>query len=628
LKSVNALAPTYYPSIDGLRAIAVLLVLGFHAFPNLVPGGYIGVDIFFVISGYLITTIILRELNCQNFSLKDFYFRRARRILPALLITFIFAYVVGWFVFSPHEFENLNKQITAGSFFVANFILWKQSGYFDQAVDLKPFQHLWSLAIEEQFYLLWPVLLLGITRFNKNLIWVMIPIFSISFITNIWISQSNLIGAFYAPWSRFWELILGGVWAYLQIKPISSNSFSLLFPKIKTEVNWISKIYLNGFFIVGIILIGIGTFGLNNKSHFPGYLALLPTFGALIILIVSTKSYNYPLLGNKILVPIGLISYPLYLWHWVLLSYARILHGEFLPNTYKVLVIILSFVLAWLTYRFIEKPMRFGIQLNLKAKLLLVAALIIGLLAFITKEYDGFPQRFDVSSLTIEHQVAICDEKFTDTELVPCVFGNLKSEEQILVYGDSMAGQLTRALNDIYGSDYKITFLHHKDCFSSQQSGVDVSKKCALVWNEIIKFRNTQLAMIIHSQWWNINSFDAFSNLIIATTQNLGLQAKKFIIAGSTPWVDLNCYFAQYYLPLRQKQCLIDPVSMRSNEKFSIYTRQLNLPGIDFIYPFEIICPNGQCKIIEGSISNFYDTHHLSYDGALKVMPTIKAIFP
>jgi hypothetical protein len=191
-----------------------------------------------------------------------------------------------------------------------------------------------------------------------------------------------------------------------------------------------------------------------------------------------------------------------------------------------------------------------------------------------------------------------------------------------------MAGQLTAALNDVYGKHYKITFLHHKECFSSKSEGRDVSKKCELVWQEINQFRGTELALLVHAQWWHINSFEEFSKLITDLSSGLGLQTKKYIISGATPWVDLNCHIAKYYLPFRRQQCLEEPKWMLTNEKFSQFTRKINLPNITFIYPFEVVCPNSRCMIIEGSISNFNDTHHLSHDGALKVMPSVKAIFP
>lgn len=617
----------YQPTIDGLRAIAVLLVVGFHAFPSLVPGGYVGVDIFFLISGYLITFIILNDLQNRQFSLKEFYYRRARRLLPALLFIFILAYIVGWFVLTPREFENLNKQITGGSFFVANFILWKQSGYFDEATELKPFQHLWSLAIEEQFYLLWPLLLIVFVRYRKNPLWMMYLIFGSSLIANIWIAQTNLIGAFYAPWTRIWELSLGGILACWQLnnsklksKPLFNLLSIHLYKKFTTHYSgWVLSL--------GIALIGIASFGFNKDSHFPSYLALLPTFGATLIILIAIRSSN-TFMSHPLLVKVGLISYPLYLWHWVLLSYCRILYGEALLNGYRIAIVALSFLLAWLTYRFIERPLRYGNYLTMKAQLLILITIAMGVLAFFTKEFDGLPQRFDKTPLTIRMQVAQCDEKFTDTELRPCVFGNLNAQEQILVFGDSMAGQLTAALNAIYGKNYKITFLHHKDCFTSKVQGTDVSKKCELVWQEINKFQGTELALLVHAQWWHIDSFEEFSKLIADLSGGLGLQAKKYIISGATPWVDLNCHIAKYYLPFRRKQCLEEPKWIQTNEKFSQFTRKLNFPNIAFIYPFEVVCPNSQCMIIDGSISNFNDTHHLSHDGALKVMPSVKAIFP
>jgi peptidoglycan/LPS O-acetylase OafA/YrhL len=197
----------YRPDIDGLRAIAVLLVIGFHAFPDWVKGGFIGVDVFFVISGYLITTIIITNLKNDTFSLTDFYGRRVRRLFPALIVVLLFCLVFGWFVLLPYEYAYLGEHIAAGVGFISNWVLWRESGYFDFSAELKPLLHLWSLGIEEQFYIVWPILLWFVISKHFNITVVMFLCAAVSLILSIVLTGSDPIASFYLPWTRFWELI-------------------------------------------------------------------------------------------------------------------------------------------------------------------------------------------------------------------------------------------------------------------------------------------------------------------------------------------------------------------------------------------------------------------------------------
>ena len=199
----------YRPDIDGLRAIAVLSVVGFHAFPSLVRGGFIGVDIFFVISGYLITTIIFSHLENDDFSVVDFYNKRIRRIFPALLTVFTSSFIFGWFFLLSDEYAQLGKHIFGGSSFLSNFLLYKESGYFDDLAETKPMLHLWSLAIEEQFYIIWPIFLILVWKYRLSFFRITLFLWIISFVSNIYLVQHNPVAAFYWPFPRFWELMVG-----------------------------------------------------------------------------------------------------------------------------------------------------------------------------------------------------------------------------------------------------------------------------------------------------------------------------------------------------------------------------------------------------------------------------------
>lgn len=213
--SVSEFNLKYRSDIDGLRALAVLAVVIFHAFPTIVPGGFTGVDIFFVISGYLISTIIFESLNKSTFSFIEFYARRIRRIFPALILVLMSSFLFGWFVMLADEMKQLGKHIVGGALFILNFILWSESSYFDNAVELKPLVNLWSLAVEEQFYLVWPLMLWAAYKMRRNLLSLVVAICLISFFQNLYQIKSDSIGDFYSPFTRFWELMFGSILAWL-----------------------------------------------------------------------------------------------------------------------------------------------------------------------------------------------------------------------------------------------------------------------------------------------------------------------------------------------------------------------------------------------------------------------------
>ena len=227
--------PKYRADIDGLRAIAVLSVVGFHAFPSWFRGGFIGVDIFFVISGYLISTIIVGGLEQSRFSFVEFYVRRIKRIFPALLLVLIASYAFGWFALLADEYKQLGKHIAGGAGFVSNFVLWNESGYFDNAADNKPLLHLWSLGIEEQFYVVWPLLLWFAWKKRFNLLTITVLIAAVSFALNIAKVRSGAVAAFYSPQTRFWELMIGSIVAYFTLHKQN------IFPKFKQKLGtWLA----------------------------------------------------------------------------------------------------------------------------------------------------------------------------------------------------------------------------------------------------------------------------------------------------------------------------------------------------------------------------------------------------
>ena len=347
----------YRADIDGLRAVAVMLVVAFHAWPGAVPGGFVGVDVFFVISGFLISGILLSALHQQRFSFAEFYARRVRRIFPALIVMLVASYAIGWFVLFADDYQRLAHHMRAGVLFVSNFALWNEAGYFDGAADTKPLQHLWSLGVEEQFYLAWPLLLWLGWQIGIRPLWLTAGLLASSLLFNLISIRVDLVGTFFSPFTRFWQLLAGAVLACLPYEPAIEQRLRRLLPATAADRRrWASAVSA-----VGLALIALAVVVVNQHTHYPGRWALLPTGGAFLIMAAGPDAWlNRTWLARPGAVWLGLISYPLYLWHWPLLSYARLMAGETPPWTVRSGLVLLSVALAWLTYVAIEKPARFG----------------------------------------------------------------------------------------------------------------------------------------------------------------------------------------------------------------------------------------------------------------------------
>jgi len=406
--------PNYRPDIDGLRAFAVLSVVIFHAFPEFLPGGFIGVDIFFVISGYLISTLIFKELDDGKFGFMNFYSRRIKRIFPGLLLILVLSLVFGWLFLMADEYAQLGKHIFGGASFIPNILLWREVGYFDNSVDTKPLLHLWSLGVEEQFYAIFPLLVWLFWNKKTSFIYFLITGIAISFFLNIKGVRSNPIATFYSPQTRFWELLSGSVLAW-----IIYSRWLPPFATLKKFVRINAWPKSDSFSLFGLIFLIFGILLVTKNSRFPGYFALLPVLGAILIIAAGPGArINKLIFSNKSMVWIGLISYPLYLWHWPLLSFFRIINGEPLGPMVRVIIVLFSVVLAHLTYRFIERPVRQGQSFALKIAFLSASMLAISLSGFYIFISDGQPKREHFSYLNqVNSQFVGPSWKYTRNEL-------------------------------------------------------------------------------------------------------------------------------------------------------------------------------------------------------------------
>lgn len=375
------LSPTlkddYRPDIDGLRAFAVSAVVLYHAFPKQVPGEFVGVDIFFVISGFLISSILFAEITENRFSLTRFYGRRIRRIFPALAVCLAAVSAYGFVCLMPFELAQLGKHVFFGASFLSNIALWAEGGYFDGAASFKPLLHLWSLGIEEQFYIFWPVLLCVAFRMKATWGRLLGLLFLASFAINIALANTNISADFYLPVSRFWELLAGAALAWRRRTDLTANVRS-----------WIS--------VAGLAALLTSAALFTPGMRFPGWPALLPVAGAMAVILAGPEATaNRIIFSNPAAVLVGLISYPLYLWHWPLISYAHIFRSGKPPTPLMATALVAaSCLIAWVTYRFVEYPIRFGAHRHRRTQIVAacVAALAGAGLAIWTA--SGFPGRF------------------------------------------------------------------------------------------------------------------------------------------------------------------------------------------------------------------------------------------
>ncbi len=414
---------TYRPDIDALRGLAVLLVVIHHAFPEILPGGFIGVDVFFVISGYLITTIILKDIHEKRFYFADFYSRRIRRLFPALATVLGFSLILGWLVLLPDELKQLGNHVFRGTLFILNFQFINEIGYFDVESYYKPLLHLWTLSIEEQYYLLWPVVIYFLIKLNIRPGYVFATVFIVSLGASIYFTPDYTNESYLHTGTRFWQLAAGSLAAvYLIEKKTTSNKFIYFF---------------------GIFVILISAFTLSQDTLYPGYFAILPVTGAVMIVFSGLKLKTY--IGLR---QIGLISYPLYLWHWVLLSFTYIYLGR---KPEIIWIIGISVLFSYLTYKYIEK-----VRYKKSTLFLITIVFIIGVAGRFFYKTDGLPDRAQIQYLNkLSHQFVRTDAK--DTECIDYVSKKL-NEDNLFYYCRSHKLDNTKLLAIIGDSHAHVLF--------------------------------------------------------------------------------------------------------------------------------------------------------------------------
>ena len=637
--------PKYRTDLEGLRGIAILLVLAYHIFPAFAKGGYIGVDIFFVLSGYLISTIIFSNLDSKTFSFKEFYSRRIRRIFPALVLVLIACYVLGWFVLWAVEFKQLGKHMAGGAGFISNFLLLKEAGYFDKAADTKPLFHLWSLSVEEQFYITFPALVWIAYKVRFNLLVLLAIIVFISFGINIANITRSPMMAFYFPGSRFWELIMGSLLSFVDLhkKGAFIKAKWRLLPDVKS--------------MLGFLFIALALRVLDQDSLFPGWWALLPTLGAILIISAGPQAFlNRVVLSNKLLVWFGLISYPLYLWHYPLFSFTRIVLGVPSSVTRVVLAIVSTF-LAWGTYKLIERPVRFGSHNKIKVTVLCLLMIAVGFIGFITYKGDGLPFRKDPPvDLLNQDQLSYpyspeqecisligLDPEIQDGQEIFCSISGSKENLQVALLGDSMASALWPGFEKIYkDKNIGIINLGNSSCppFRGLIGNFGWSRDCEDVNRKIYNYvlNNPSIKKVIlgfwarEMNWLGVSGLEKhasfkdkmsmYSHLVNQDISALKKAGKEVVVIFDFP-VLRNEPTDCFYRILKNNPDGCDELESKMSDRqpyLRYWDNQFKDKDVCIFYESEALKSGGVFHMLDSDgVLLFRDVYHLSYNGANKV---------
>ncbi|MDB9744452.1 acyltransferase [Pelagibacteraceae bacterium] len=673
----------YKPQIDGLRALAVLPVIFFHAGFDLFKGGFIGVDIFFVISGYLITNIIIKDLYKNKFSLSNFYIRRSRRILPVLFFVSLSSIIASIFFMSAEEIKFFSQQTISVVLFLSNFFFWKNSSYFDPNSELQPLLHTWSLGVEEQFYIFFPLLLILIWNFYKKKL--VLTLFLISFLSLI-LSQSggnfkivNLSNDypflklpfnffwqagsanFYLPYGRVWELLVGSLISiYIFKKKIQNKSIH------------------NFYSFTGLLLIILSIVLFSEDLQYPSIFTILPVLGTSLIILYSNKTtLTYKLFSIKPLVFLGLISFSLYLWHQPLLAFNKIYFGINLTLLHTFILIFLSFLLSVFTWKYIEKPFRNNKIISDKKVLISLSITAIMILSI---SFSIFYSKINSIQATLPNKILKSfqstspkncfniDYAHIDKNKWHCEFGDLSKEVSFVVIGDSHALAIKPAFEVLAKDKRKKGILVG---FAGCPGLLDINsirgdrniKNCRLLNEKLYKFIKTKKIkkIFLVSRWtyYTVGSLEKKTNLSLVSKKGNLFSNKETSKTAITYGIkntakrykdlDVEVIFVhqvpeQIYDPkyvyqksLIKKENKIDIKKLTNfsvkyqdhikHQKFIknnvniIRNDYSNLKEIDFS---EIFCNKSYCSHGSKSASYYADKNHLSISGAMRTIILIK----
>jgi len=554
----------------------------------------------------------------------DFYRRRIKRIFPALLVVILFCFVLGWLTLLADEFLSLNKHIAAGLAFISNLVLLGESGYFDSASNTKILLHLWSLGIEEQFYIFWPLLLILFCRMKRNIGTLLCALLLASFLINIAFIYNYPTATFYLPFTRVWELLIGAALAYRVV--IQNRSLAL----------W-GRVDFNAW--LGFILLIVANIFINDRSPFPGWWALLPTLSAALLISAGSSAwFNKYILGSRALVWFGLISYPLYLWHWPLLTFARILDGGRQPSSLvRICMVALAVLFAWLTYRLIEKPIRFNKNSIFTPMRLFLIGAAFFFISGIGYFNGGFPNRA-AAQLKIANEGDIGHDEFrTYLHAQPnyCEYKDAtpnKCNEQfgglsriVAVVGDSHAEHILLGLTEQLPN---VGFM----LFDTNQTLPFISSPTSNHFFDVID-GNKKVDSVILVAYWQLRKGliapgSSYLNEIIPTAGKLSEHRKKVFLIDGTPNFSFYPTKCKYEWPfLRIQQCTeANFYEQRHSQFISDFAEAEKQVPITLIELAPLFCDQGVCAMAKDGKLLFRDDNHLGINGSRYIAKDIMRV--
>lgn len=607
----------YRSEIDGLRALAVIPVILFHGGFELFSGGFVGVDVFFVISGYLITTILIEDIENNRFSIVNFYERRARRILPALFLVMFACIPFAWLWMLPGQLKDFSQSLIAVSLFSSNILFWLESGYFETAAEAKPLLHTWSLAVEEQYYVLFPIFLFFAWRFGKNRVFSMIVVFAaISLSLSEWGWRNQANANFYLAPTRAWELFAGSIAAFVVLKRgVQSN---------------------NTLSMIGLAAIIFAIFAYDESTPFPSVYALVPVVGvALLVLFAGRETIAAKLLSTKFFVAVGLISYSAYLWHQPLFAFARIRLLEDPSTELMLLLSFLSIALAFVSWRYVEKPFRERGNKFASKPVLLAAVtpsfiflLCIGIYA---NTNDGFENRFvklfdgDVNHAEFHEYVdshyVDCEPKMlADEALMWGSFLRCKQSQEgnpdWILLGDSHAEHLFLGLAESFPlKNIAYYILAGKPYLSNERFGS--------IFDVLLSADTPQKIFLTMHYVSRLERVDDLLSGFEETIRALQSAGHEVVLLGDIPAYDRHpqdCLFGKNPVTANS-QCSIE--RREAMQQASVYHNTLMKLSSDFsisYYPIaEPFCTEDRCRMILGSTILYRDEDHLNIPGSILI---------
>ena len=611
----------YRAEIDGLRALAVLPVILFHAGFEWFSGGFVGVDVFFVISGYLITTIIISEMAEGKFSIVNFYERRARRILPALFFVMLACLPFAWLLLTPSDLKDFGQSLVAVSTFSSNILFWWESGYFDTAAELKPLLHTWSLALEEQYYILFPVFLMLTWRLGIKTILILLSIvFLISLGVAVWGTQyaahpKIISGAFFLLPTRGWELLIG--------------VFAAFYLKYNTHLK--SHTVNQMLSLLGFGMIAYSIIAFDKTTPFPSLYALIPTIGTgLLILYAVPKTFVHRLLSLKYIVGIGLISYSAYLWHQPLLAFARHKIEGDVAELHLIILCITSLLMAWFSWRFVEKPFRNKNQTTRKSifTFAITGMIIFTFIGIYIHQKNGFFDYFIEQNSEITNGDIGHDEfhMYTKENYAPCSdqkiyekaenwYGLIRCQQSsnnnptVAVFGDSHAEHLFLGLDA--HSDYEYIYLI--------RGGYPFSEEESHQYLIDYIINNKDIKTVIYSMYW-LSNYTFFGEPVfkdkLLNTINLFTNANKnLILVADIPdfiFDAKSCYFVAK-INREKTKCEISISDFQAQRKYLPILKTIATDfNLELIDPSALFCDDQKCSMVKDQTILYRDNDHLN----------------